>query len=509
MMSTPQSNDLKASASPRRESFEFRRMLGLEGPEHDDLLLDVPSAEVAPDLKVDSGATADKDALGEPIADATEDGTHASLSTAVGVTEGVRLEECVAEHPSDRGHEAELTEENIEAVLQREVCDDTSTAVHLLGADGNGTAEQVELLLADVPQAARSIIEQVRVPHERLRVLVEFERETFQWVGRERHRDLGDGAADVISLDRVKVQETWKRLVAGRRRKRHFSRLKVLVDDARARLHAANIVSGSWPETLPEAVLDAEVKDGVLVVRDPEGRDGQPGDAAYLEQTPPPVFVVGAQLTRRHFESAGKRWQAPSALDPMAGSGTGEATLGPLGWKVLSSDLTNPGERIHFLDARNVGEHALHQRVPKIDGKQPGPIKVPEHLVVDRPHMIVLDPPSRGTPTHAERYEGFWPNLDLAVLDRNEYIETIAAISGRALECLRAGGCLVLVVREGTRSQQHVSADPDLARDIVAAIGQAAEVVDTFKVVYEHARNQFSLRKARLPIRVFLLARAG
>jgi hypothetical protein len=402
-----------------------------------------------------------------------------------------------------------LSDENLEELLRREIPERASSSTSVTSATLGGTVadeHEANLLLGDLPLAARRIVEVIRLPDERVRIVDDFERRKFGWDSRVRTIQLPYGETKVIALDRVEVRRAWRRLLSGKKSDRHLAELRAFVDNVRAKLHGGNIVTGSWPETLSTVVENAVVNDGILVVSDPKSRDGSPGDAAYMEQTPPAVLVVVAKFARAHYESAGHRWMAPTAWDLTAGSGTGEATLGPLGWKVVSTDLVNPNDAVGFLDARNLGDNDFHRRPIKIEGKQPGPAKVDERRVIVRPHVIVFDPPSRGVPTHSERYQGCLPEQDMAVLARDEYIETVARISKGALERLRLGGSLLLVIRECARAQQRITPDIGLAQEIVAAIGPT-KVVTRFEVVYEERRNQFSLGKARPPIKAFVLAR--
>lgn len=237
-----------------------------------------------------------------------------------------------------------------------------------------------------------------------------------------------------------------------------------------------------------------------FVVRDSRVTRPSIGLGAFLEQTPPALL----QWLYEFWQGAGsERRGRPAVWDLTAGSGTSIDLLGTIhGCTVIASDLTVVGATgTIFADARQVGRLAGHRGVPAVS------LNRPEH-VVRRPNLILFDPPSRGTPTHARFYDGP-ASGDMADLDRGDYLDTIAAIVVRAVGYLAPGGLLSLLLRCGTRSRGRVIPEPSLLDDLRALLGAQVRIVHEMPLVYASVRRQASLGGARVPAVHLLIERVS
>jgi len=365
---------------------------------------------------------------------------------------------------------------------------------------------------SDLPVHVRRPLERVRTVGLRLDITKDFEHRKFGWVSGHRHVRTG-GVVQLNPVDRIERARAWSRLFSGPTSSKNMSDLKVLIDNWLAPIHQGHVLEGRWPDELPAALNKVKVIHGKLIIDEARNRKGYPGVAAFFEQTPPEVFVLDARAVRSRFKQLTLAWSQPGAWDPTAGSGTGGATLQPLGWRVISTDLTNAAETVKFLDSRNLGRSPYHRAPTKIDGKQVPPLKIKEAEIVTRPHLIFLDVSSRGTPTHAEEYgQGFNIEHDFASLDRPRLVADVAAVVLRGLRLLRRGGCFSLTVREAWRSGGRFVPDPGLTDDILKAISQKGgsyDVLEDYGVIYRNPRNQASTRSSRAPVRHVLLGRTS
>lgn len=363
--------------------------------------------------------------------------------------------------------------------------------------------------LSELPDVARPRLERVRTPGVAWDIFHDFEHRKFGWTNGYREVRVG-GFVEMKPVDRIERARAWSRLFSGPRAIQHLADLQVVIDHWIEPIHQAHVVDGQWPRRLPSAIKRARVVNAVLTIDETKSRKKYPGIFAFMEQTPPELFYLDGRAVLRRLGRLGLPCLSPGAWDASGGSGTGAATLKPLGWRVVSTDLTNPATVVKHLDARNIGGSPYHQRPFKIDGKQVAPEFVNELEVVTRPHLICLDVSSRGTPTHAEEYgQGFNVEKDFASLDRDQLVEVVVDVVCRGLRLLRRGGCFSLTVREAWRSGARVVPDHGLTNDILEGVRQrtSVEVVDDYQVIYENAVNQAGIGTSRAPIRHVLLGR--
>lgn len=365
---------------------------------------------------------------------------------------------------------------------------------------------------SDLPGHVRGALERVRTVGLRFAITKDFEHRKFGWVNGHRRVRRG-GVEQMTPVDRIERARAWSRAFSGLAASTNMSDLKVLIDNWIAPIHQGQVLQGRWPDELPASLKNVKVVNGALTIDEARNRKDFPGVASFFEQTPPELFVLDARAVRSRFTRLALAWGQPGAWDSTAGSGTGAAALHPLGWHVVSTDLTNPAEQVKFLDARNLGASPYHHRPVKIGGKQVPPAKIKEAEIVIRPHLIFLDVSSRGTPTHAEEYgQGINIEHDFASLRRPQLVEDVAAVVVHGLGLLNRGGCFSLTVREAWRSGGRIVPDLGLTNDILNAItqkGGSYDMVEDYRVIYRNPRNQASTGSSRAPIRHVLLGRTS
>ncbi len=276
------------------------------------------------------------------------------------------------------------------------------------------------------------------------------------------------------------IEAAWIYAMHPERRRESEKWLRRVADDIVATNHGGNTYTRPRPQGLPRALrnLKVSVIGGVAHVEVREDRFCREGlgYSPYMEQTPPEVPWLDYRAWRR---SAGARTR-PIVWDITAGSGTSTNLLAHgLGCMVIATDLNTPNEYVAMADARQVGRNDLHRPYRRIDnGKL---VRRP------RPDLVLFDPPSRGAPTHAENYHGAFPQLDLAVLDRDTYIETLAAITVSAAERVRPGGMVSVLLRCGVRERQTIVDDDRLPREFLAAVARTKpdlRVVETLRLTW-------------------------
>lgn len=363
--------------------------------------------------------------------------------------------------------------------------------------------------LSELPDVARSRLDRVRTPGLGFDIIHDLEHRQFGWTNGYREVRVG-GYVEMQPVDRIERVRAWTRLFAGPRAVQRLADLQLVIDNWIEPIHQAHVVEGRWPRRLPSAIKRARVVGGVLVIDETKSRKQYPGIFAFMEHTAPELFYLDSRAVLRRFGRLGFPCFSPGAWDLSAGSGTGAATLKPLGWRVVSTDLTDPATVVKHLDARNVGGSPYHRGPFKIDGRQVPPEHVNELEIVTRPHLICLDVSSRGTPTHAEEYgQGAFVEKDFASLSRDQLVEVVVDVVCRGLCLVRPGGCFGLTVREAWRSGARVVPDLGLTDVILEGVRHRmpVEVVNDYHVVYENPVNQAGIGRSRAPIRHVLLGR--
>lgn len=342
-----------------------------------------------------------------------------------------------------------------------------------------------------LPAAVARMLEHVEVAGLRLEAL-SFAEETVCWSVPKR------------SLNPAKKAELWTRAWS-RRPVETAKAIHKAIDHVLRTVYIGRLVEHEVPEKLPRHVQAARVVNGVLAVDDPERRRPSLGVRSYAEATPPEIVVVTVKVWQRRRAASKMPKRGPRAWDLTSGSNTVADAIKLLAGSCVSTDLTqNSGNarETATLDARRVGCCTSHGAKPPSK-----PYSVEDTLIIARPDLIFFDPPSRGSPTQQELDLGVHQHLDLAILDREEWVMTVADIASRAVRHLSSGGLMSLLVREGIRNHQHVTPEPGVADEVLAALGDNVTVVGQHRVEFGNTRNQASLIQNRLPMRHLLLAR--
>jgi hypothetical protein len=168
---------------------------------------------------------------------------------------------------------------------------------------------------------------------------------------------------------------------------------------------------------------------------------------------------------------------------------------------VIASDLTVVGEGVDPCDARDF--NTLHARRVRRSGDPC------DSTVVDpTPDIVLFDPPSRGLPLHAQIYGEDDDIRDIAFLERDDWISTVADIAIRATAYLAHDGFVSLLLRCGFRLQADAVADPDLLDDFKAAVQGKVLITHEMPLAYGTLRNQTSLGTARVPAVHLVLRKA-
>ena len=275
--------------------------------------------------------------------------------------------------------------------------------------------------------------------------------------------------------------------------------LRRLRDDIVRVKHHENLYRPTASPTLPAYAAKSRVIVGPELssvwVRESPFKGTDIGYLPFMEVTPPEVILHDLDVLGR------KRGVVlPRVLDLTAGSGTSLDLCRIRGLEVIACDLTPCHEQVVPLHARDVG------RLPNI---------VRERLVKEsapflRRDLILLDPPSRGTPTHAEVYEAGGCSPDLAALPREAYLATLVDVTRWARTVLSTRGLVSVLLRCSTRSGREVTADLTLADDFLGLLRETEEgfeVVERLNVQW-HERGrvrQAGLGTSRPPMAVRLL----
>jgi len=191
-----------------------------------------------------------------------------------------------------------------------------------------------------------------------------------------------------------------------------------------------------------------------------------------------------------------------------------------MGGNVVASDLTPVFDQVR-LDARDIGK-ARHHREPLVRRARTSQEEfVPgldrDTVSIDRPHVIFIDPPSRGLPTHQDLYGGGPPapqdrGRDLAERERADWALVVGGIAVLALGYVAQGGAVSLLLREGRRDREHTFPEEGIADEVLGFVRERVPdvvVLDDLRVLYDPACtcNQRTLGMSRLPMRHVVLAK--
>jgi hypothetical protein len=346
-----------------------------------------------------------------------------------------------------------------------------------------------------LPPPVRGILETIDVPWLRNDTAEEIERELFGWEERR-----VQAASSRVPVDPAAVRTAWRgRLTT--RPDETLAQVRRIVDENKRTAHYSKVQDREIGRELLPHHQDPTPKDGVLVVRPPpHRRNSYFGVSGYLEATPVEIPVYVARFWQRRIGRT-----SPAAWDLTAGGNTvAEVLTTVFGSRVVASDIVATDALAAFGDLRDVGFLAHHR-----GNRRPAEI-LAASVVVTTPDLVFIDPPSRGGPSHSALYLGDRPELDLACLDRDEYLANILAVLVLASARLARGGLLSLLLREGVRSDQRVGPDESIVTDFLTAAADFPEVmlVDRFRLVEPAPVRQASLATTRPAMTHLLFARA-
>ncbi len=325
------------------------------------------------------------------------------------------------------------------------------------------------------------------------------------------------------TMDRAQVRARWKTAWARPRRAATQAVVEDCVNHVLRNDHIGRLVVDKRFQQLPEELRHPDVNNGVITVTDPKRTRGAIYLRSYLEVTPPELVVRSVHVASGYRQKLGMRtcYPFPLVWDVTAGAGTTRRVVGAMGGQTVCSDVTPMFDFIK-LDVRDIGEATQHKlpllrRTLSQEAKH-RPHLDAEGLSVNKPHMVFVDPPSRGTPSHQEVYgDGaimeHEMGLDLAELDRDAWVNVVGWVVVVALlDHISEGGVVALTVREGRREREHISPEEGVTEDVLGVIREGVpdlEVLDDVRVVYDrvHTCQQTSLGASRLPMRHLVLAR--
>ncbi len=335
------------------------------------------------------------------------------------------------------------------------------------------------------------------------------------WVQRRIMERVDEQVCRRICSERVEAQQTrW----ANRWRPEQQERTKRMIrraKDAELRLvHKEQVSDHETFRLLPRALKFSKPNEqGQLVIRDIQIKKPSIGGGSYMEQTPPQLYqwvyeYWGQSRLAGLPEDLGLGYlRKPALWDLTSGSGTAPDLFRTIhGCKIIATDLTVvTGAGITPGDCRLVGRLEAHLGRRGGFGSQPA-------RVIRRPDIILFDPPSRGRPTHAELYtpthEEAAFGADLALLDRDEYLATIAGIIIEGSTFLAEGGLISYLARCGSRKRGQITADPEMLADLKALLDGQVVITHEMPLVYASVRNQTSLGTARVPAVHMVIKRA-
>jgi hypothetical protein len=348
-----------------------------------------------------------------------------------------------------------------------------------------------------LPGPVRRLLETVDVPWLRAETLEEIESEIFGW--EERQTSTREGRT--VRLDQAGVRSSWSGLLNAHLAET-MSTVRRIVDENKRAAHFTRVQGRDVGGQLLPQHRNPTAKEGVLTLTPPpHRRTPYFGVSSYLEATPVEVPVYVARSWQRRT-----RGTNPKVWDLTAGSCTvAEVLRTDCGAVVVSSDLVGSDVLDARADLRDAGRIPQH-RGPRQRSENHG-----QSLVVETPDLVFLDPPGRGLPTHASLYLGLRPELDFALLDRNDYLGEVLGAVVDASTRLASGGLVSVLLREGVRADQRVTVDPTLVAEFVDAAAEFPELDLVDRVVLHEPApvRQASLASTRYPMTHLLFARAS
>jgi hypothetical protein len=346
------------------------------------------------------------------------------------------------------------------------------------------------------PRVTDFLRSSVRVPFVREAVLQAAESEL-----------LGDLAGE--ARDMAELEARWREKVRPAEAPATLRWLRGLRDEIVRSFHFGRLYQHARPRALPPNLRAWRPTKGALVIDDlpADPRGSSIGYAPYMEHTPPLLvrYVHGRWLER--VLAAGRQPSTPGGWDLTAGSGTGHDLLRALGVRVVSTDLTPCSEPVATCDVRKVATFVGHRGFPR--NRLRGFGLGYEGAVVRRPDLVLIDPPSRGTPTPSEVYGSEWPAADLGLLPREAWVGLVTAIATFAVVTLANCGVVSLLVRAGVRDGQRVTPDENLVRDLKSQLGEEVAVLEEVRLLFRRRVRQASLGSTRVPAVHLLLGRAS
>ncbi len=331
-------------------------------------------------------------------------------------------------------------------------------------------------LARSMPAPIVKVLRTIEVLGLRVSVAQDVERELFGW------NDRRDAECQV---DQARAHRSWAR--------RWQSNPKVLmqtarriVDERKRQAHQFRLQTHETAVHLRAEHQRPVPRDGVLTVRERRHRDAYFGLRTYLEVTPVEIPVY---VTRFWQHRTGKI--TPQVWDLTAGSGTvGDVLLAEFAAAVIATDVVEAVSGTICADLFEAGEIARHKQT------RAARENVSEETVIERPDLVFIDPPSRGTPTHTELDVGSWPERDLAGFERSAYLANILEALVRSVGRLASGGLVSVLLREGVRRGQRVEIDPDM----IGIFLEAAAEFDLVRVDQVRIEEPWPLKQAGLAV---------
>lgn len=340
-----------------------------------------------------------------------------------------------------------------------------------------------------LPPKVKAVLQTIDVLGLRLGAAEEIELTLFAWTSRRSSRG--------TLVDPPTARQSWQRAWTADP-DAVLTCARHIVNDQKRDAHRHKLVEHETAQFLRDEHRRPEPTNGVLIVRERDRRDASFGIRSYLEVTPIEVPVRVAQLWQQRTGGI-----APKVWDLTAGSGTVEEVLrSAFTQQVVSTDIVGQDRGNIFADLRDLANVANHRRSRR------GLERTNEEIVVAAPELVFLDPPSRGTPTHGELYGSAWPEHDLALLERDDYVGALRSAVVRAVRRLHPAGLLSLVLREGVRADQHVRHDAALVRDVLDGLPADMQPLEQARLEEPWPINQASLATTRMPMTHLVLRRA-
>jgi hypothetical protein len=313
---------------------------------------------------------------------------------------------------------------------------------------------------------------------------------------------------DRRTMDRLQVRTIWERAMAPAREERTLTVVRRTVDTIKNEDQIGRVLEPRSVSKLPDELLAITADQPELVVSDPKSTRGGLHLRSYLEVTPPEVIMHAVRVWEAGRRQLGLPRKRIAAWDPTAGACTALTIVSALGGKVVCTDLTNAAGPVIMCDAREIGTAPSHKGKNAyrttpffLDAGVPS---------IANPDIVLIDPPSRGVVTHARLYgNDEHEHLDLATLDREEWISEVTNIVSKAMGHVAQAGVVSLVVRAGVRHENRVIPDADLVGDVRSVLQAAGlQILADVPVTYTYACKQTSAARERAPMQHLVLGRS-